>query len=65
MGVLYSLFVFVGTGILLCDGVVWVIRKFPTKHKKHKKHKEPKEPSLLIAYIKAKKDKVCPMLTFL
>ena len=59
MGMLYLIGALVGIILLLCEGVAWVSRKFP------KKHKEPKEPSLLIAYIKAKKDRVCPMITFL
>ena len=59
IGMLYLLGALLGIFALLYEGVAWVSRKFP------KKHKEPKEPSLLLAYIKAKKDRVCPMITFL
>ena len=59
IGTLYLLGLLVFIFVLLYEGVGWVSRKFP------KKHKEPKEPSLLLAYIKAKKDRVCPMITFL
>jgi Na+-transporting methylmalonyl-CoA/oxaloacetate decarboxylase gamma subunit len=47
--------------IVLCIGEVYrkVRRTFP-----HKEPKKPSEPNILIEYIKAKKDKVCPMITY-
>jgi hypothetical protein len=43
------------------QGIKWVKSKIP---RKHKEPQEPKEPSIIIEYIKAKKDKVCPILNF-
>jgi predicted neutral ceramidase superfamily lipid hydrolase len=45
--------------------VTFIISSYIIRREAHKKTTKPKQPSIIIEYIKAKKDKVCPMINFI
>ena len=64
IGISNSLLVLLGAGLLLVLSALIVMAVEGLRDHFGKKEKKEKQPSIVWAYIKAKKQKICPILSF-